>query len=115
MKIGIIGQLWVFLYLDGSTCPDIVYDVHQCARFSHQLSASQEIGVKRIVRYFKGTRDKDSIMNPDSKNLTLDFFAGTDFAGLFGSEDKIDPISMKSRTWIMLNLGGVHVFWSSKL
>ena len=37
----IVGML---LYLAGSTCPDIVYAVHQCARFLHSPKASHEIG-----------------------------------------------------------------------
>ena len=108
----IVGML---LYLAGSTRPDISYAVHQCARFSHQPRASHEVGVKHIVRYLKGTRDKGLIMKPTSDNLKLDLFADADFAGLFASEDKLDPVSVKSRTGILLNFGGVPVCWSSKL
>ena len=42
-------------------------------------------------------------------------FADDDFACLFPSEDKQDPISVKSRTVVLLNFGGVSVCWSSKL
>ena len=38
-----------------------------------------------------------------------------DFAGLFNTEDKLDPTSAKSRTGVLLNFGGVPVCWSSKL
>ena len=108
----IVGML---LYLAGSTRPDISYAVHQCARFSHNPKASHEIGVKHIVRYLKVTRDKGLIMKPDAENLKLDLFADADFAGLYASEDKLDPISVKSRTGVLLNFGGVPVCWSSKL
>ena len=108
----IVGML---LYLAGSTRPDISYAVHQCARFSHQPRASHERGVKHIVRYLKGTRDQGLIMKPNKDNLRLDLFADADFAGLFASEDKHDPVSVKSRTGILLNFGDVPVCWSSKL
>ena len=52
---------------------------------------------------------------PDKKRLSLDLFADADFAGLFASEDRKDPISVKSRTRVLLTLGGVPIFWSSKL
>ena len=51
-------------------------------------------------------------MIPDLKNLQFDLFADTDFAGLYFSEDKQDPIIMKSRTGLLLNVGGVPIFWS---
>ena len=105
----------MLLYLAGSTCLDIAYAVHQCARFSHQPRASHEVGVKHIIRYLKGTRDKGLIMKPHKDDLKLDLFADTDFAGLFASENKLDPVSVKSRSGILLTFGGVPVCWSSKL
>mgnify|MGYP004188465917 CR=1 FL=1 len=63
------------------------------------------------MRYLKGTRDKVLIMKPYAQDLKLDL----DFAGLFASEDKLDPVSVKSRTGVLLNFGGVPVCWSSKL
>ena len=88
----IVGML---LYLAGSTRPDIAYAVHQCAIFSHQPQASHEVGIKHIIRYLKGTRDKGLIMKPHKDDLKLDLFAGADFAGLFASENKLDPVSVK--------------------
>ena len=54
-------------------------------------------------------------MTPDRSNLKLDLFAIVDFAGLLSSENCMDPISVKSRTGILLNFGKVPIFWSSKL
>ena len=51
----IVGML---IYLAESTRPGISYDVHQYAKSLHQPKASHDIGVKHIVRYLKGTRDK---------------------------------------------------------
>ena len=46
----------MMLYLAGSTLLNIIYAVHQCARFSHNPKKSYEVGVKHIARYLKGTR-----------------------------------------------------------
>ena len=54
-------------------------------------------------------------MKPKVENLKLDLFADADFAGLFNTEDRLDPISAKSRAGVLLNFGGVPVCWSSKL
>ena len=109
----IVGMM---LYLAGTSRPDISYSVHQCARFSHSPKHSHEIAVKHIVRYLKGTRDKGLIMKPNMiNNLQFNLYADADFAGLFASEDKLDPICAKSRTGILLTLGNVPIFWSSKL
>ena len=37
------------------------------------------------------------------------------FVGLFTSEEKDDPISVKSKTGLLLTFGDVPIFWSSKL
>ena len=108
----VVGMM---LYLAGSTRPDIAYAVHQCARFSHNPRRCHEVGLKHIARYLQGTKDKGMILTPNSKNLKLDLFADADFAGLFVAEDKHDPVGVKSRTGLLLNFGGVPIYWSSKL
>ena len=105
----------ILLYLPDSTRLDIAYAVHQCARLSHNPKASHEVGIKNTARYLRGTRDKGLIMNPEVENLKLDLYADADFAGLFKTEDKLDPISVKSRSGVLLNFGGAPVCWSSKL
>ena len=98
----VVGMM---LYLAGSTRLDIVYAVHQCARLSHNQKRSYEVGIKHIARYLKVTRSR----------LQLDFFTDADFAGLFVAEDKRDPISVKSRTGLVMNFRRVPIFWNSKL
>ena len=49
------------------------------------------------------------------KIFILTLYADADITGLFASENKADPISVKSRTGILLTLGDVPIFWSSKL
>ena len=55
------------------------------------------------------------ILSPDRNKLQLDFNADANFAGVFVSEDKQDPVSVKSRTGLLMSFGGVPIFWSSKL
>ena len=42
-------------------------------------------------------------------------YVDADFAGLYGTEDKDDPVCVKSRTGYVLFLGGCPTSWSSKL
>ena len=100
----------MIIYLAGSTQSDIVYAVHQCTRFSHNPKMRNEVGLKYIARYFKGTKDKVIIPTPDSNILRLDLFADADFSGLFASEDKHDLVSVKSRPGIILNFGGAPIY-----
>ena len=41
--------------------------------------------------------------------------ADADFAGLFATEDKMDPVIVKSRTGVLLTFGNVPILWASKL
>ena len=94
-----VGML---LYLVGSAMPDIDYTVHQCTRFFQIPNHSHDIGLKHISSYLKITCTKGFIMklNPDEMRLYL--YADTDFSGLFTTEDKIEPNSVKSHTGILL-------------
>ena len=103
----------MILYLAGSTRPDIAYALHQCARFSHSPKHSHKIVVKHVARYLKGNQTKGIIMTPDRENLRIDMYA--EFAGLYTTEDMIDPVSVNSRSGVMLTFGNVPVLWSSKL
>ena len=54
-------------------------------------------------------------MKPVVNNLCIDMYADADFAGLYNTEDKQDPVSVKSRDGILLTFGNVPILWSSKL
>jgi hypothetical protein len=54
-------------------------------------------------------------MTPDKDSLRMDMFADADFAGLFATEDKMDPVSVKSRTGVLLTFGSVPILWTSKM
>ena len=107
----VIGML---MYLSSNTRPDISYAVHQAARFSHAPKNSHAMAVKRILRYLKKTRDKGLVLSPGDK-LSVDCYVDSDFGGLFASEDKQDPISVKSRTGYVILYRGSPLLWVSKL
>ena len=122
------GELWIdnqehfeyavavgmLMYLSNNTRPDIAFAVHQCARFTHSPRQSHGKAVKRIIRYLQGTKDKGIIFTPTGE-LVVDCYVDADFAGLWGSEDDQDPISVKSRTGYVLELAGCPLSWTSKL
>ena len=50
-----------------------------------------------------------------SKDLTLDLYVDSDFAGLWSYEDPLDPSCVQSRMGYVITLGGVPIIWKSKL
>ena len=49
------------------------------------------------------------------KKLVVDWYAGTDFAGLWGNENTQDPICAKSRTGFLATFSIFPHLWVSKL
>jgi len=101
-------------YLAASTRPDILYAVHQCARFSANPKLQHERALKRIVRYLKSTMDKGIILRPDP-NDGIKCYVDADFAGGYSDETKDDPVSVHSRTGYVIIYYGCPVLWVSKL
>ena len=54
-------------------------------------------------------------MSANMERLKLGLFVDTAFADLFASEDKMEPISVKSWTGILLTFREVPIYWSSKI
>ena len=107
----IVGML---MFLANNSRPDIAFAVHQCARFTHCPKESHAAGVKRIIRYLKGTREEGMYLEP-SPLLTVDCYVDADFAGLWKSEDSQDPICVKSRSGHVIMFMGCPLQWQSKL
>ncbi len=101
----VIGML---MYLSTNSRGEIAYAVHSCARFTHNPKKIHEKAVKRIVRYLKQTRERGMIVQP-CENLQLNMYCDADFAGLYQVEDKDDPISVKSRSDMVITLGNIGV------
>ena len=107
----IVGML---MYLAGNSRPDIAYAVHQCARFTHCPRNSHAIGIKRIIRYLQGTKEKGLIMKP-TPGLKVNCYVDADFAGLWKVENPQDPISVKSRSGHLIMFMDCPLLWTSKL
>ena len=114
-------QLWNYRsvigmlnYLAASTRPDILFAVHQCARFSSDPKLCHEQGVKRIVRYLKGTLDQGLILTPDSSR-SVECYVDADFAGSYKAEDADKPVSVLSRTGYTIYFKGCPIIWVSKM
>ena len=67
-------------YLASTTRPNILFSVHQAAKFCSDLKKSHEEAVKRIGRYLKKTFDKDIIFKFD-QTVPIEVYVDADFAG----------------------------------
>jgi histone deacetylase 1/2 len=108
----VIGKL---NFLKKSSCPDIAYAVHNCARFSSDPKVIHSRAVKRIGRYLLGTHNKGIIIRPDPSR-SVEVHADADFCGLFKPETAIfDLVTAKSRTGYLISYMGCPIIWASKL
>jgi len=107
----IIGKL---NFLEKSTCPELAYAVHQCARFCSNPKHSHGIAIKHIGRYLLSTRDQGIILKP--KQDTFDCWVDASHAGEWKKETTADNIdTAKSRTGYVIMFAGCPLIWSSKL
>ena len=104
----------MMLYLASNTRPDISFAVHWCYRFTHNTKASHETSVKRICWYLQGNKDNVIVFIP-TKKLVVDFYAGADFAGVWGYENTQDPICSRSRTVFVVIFSNCPLLLGSKL
>ena len=72
----------MLIFLAATTQPDILFAVHQCAKFFSDPKRSYDEAVKRIGRYLRQTRLLGIIFKPDD-TFRLDCFDDADFAGAF--------------------------------
>ena len=94
-------------YLCG-TRPDLLFAVHQCARFCENPKLSHEKAVKRIVRYLKRTPTEGIVLRPDSTR-GIQCYVDADFAGGWSSADADDPTSVYSRTGYVIMYAGCPI------
>ena len=107
----VVGML---LYLAGHSRPDISYAVSCAARFCFSPKRSHEQGVKMIGRYLLKTRDKGLVLSP-SDDLHINAYPDADFAGMWGHEDPLDPICVKSRSGYVITVADCPVLWKSSI
>ena len=102
----------MMLYLASNTRRDISFDVHQCARFTHNTKESHDTAVKRICRYLQGTKDNGPMFNT-SKKLVVYCYDDVDFSGLWGNENPQDPICARNRNGFVVIFANFPIFWVS--
>jgi hypothetical protein len=107
----IVGML---LYLTTNTRPDCSFAVSQVGRFCHNPKKSHATAIKTIVRYLHRTSDKGMIVRPTGV-LNLENYVDASFANSYGVEPAEDPVSVKSRTGIIVFLAGCPLIWKSQL
>jgi hypothetical protein len=117
-----IGEKWDYRsvigklnFLKKSTCPEIAYAVHQCARFSANPRHSHANAIKYLCRYLMATKDKGLILCPHVSK-SFEVHVDCNFAGNWVKEDAMeDPSTAKSRTGYDISYGGCPIIWASKL
>ena len=90
----IIGML---MHLAVNTQPDIAYAVKQAARFTYAPWHSHASGIKHILWYLERTKREGLLLKP-TKDSSVDCYVDAGFGGLYGTEDKDNPVSVKSQT-----------------
>ena len=93
----IIGML---NFLSAITRPDILFAVHQCARFSNYPKLIHEQAVKRIIRYLAKTKDKGIKIKID-KSKGIECYVDADFCGNYHKDRSDDPTTLLSRTVLL--------------
>ena len=104
----------MMLFLASSTRPDILFSVHQCAKFNSCPKQSHEEAVKRIGRYLRRTKDNGIILKPNGTH-DLNCYVGADFAGTFTYETAHDKVSVLSRIGYTINYSGCPILCVSKM
>ena len=78
-----IGQI---NYLSGKTIPDILFAVHQCAKYNIYPKQFHEEAVKSIGHYLKKKKDKGLFFTPNGSN-GLECYDDADFSVSLCRED----------------------------
>jgi hypothetical protein len=104
----------MLLCLTTTTRPDLAFAVSQAARFCHDPKQSHATGIKTIIRCLHRTSDKGMIVRP-AETLGSKNYIDASFAGNYGVEPAEKPVSVKSRTGIIVFLAGCPLIWKSQV
>ena len=86
----VIGQTNLF---SGTTRFDIIFAVHQCAKYSIDPKKSREEAAKKIKLYLNKTKDKDLFFTPNVSNV-IKCYADADLSGYWCREDVDQLVSV---------------------
>jgi hypothetical protein len=106
----VVGSL---LWLAGSTRPDITHAVNLTARFLTKATEHHVHGVKRILRYLRGTSHVGLLIAPTTTtspviaaDIRPEVFCDADWAG--------DKTNRRSTSGSVLRVNGCAVAWNAK-
>ncbi|KAF0707421.1 hypothetical protein AaE_013609, partial [Aphanomyces astaci] len=101
----VIGSL---LWLAGTTRPDIMFAVNLTARFLNKANENHVQGIKRILRYLRGTATVGLQIVPSDIGgaVNAEVFCDADWAG--------DKTNRRSTSGCVLVVNGCLVFWAAK-
>ena len=88
------------------TRPDLLFSVGILSRYMENPSQEHYNGVKRVLRYVKGTEDSGLLYKQGESNAELIGYSNSDFAG--------DCNDRKSTSGHIFFFGGMAVSWSSQ-
>ena len=91
--VGMIG------YLQQNTRPDISMDIHQCVSFVNKPMCSHERAIIIIDRYFRSTKERGVIFQPDPK-LGIECFMDTYFTGCLFTGRRRQPRQFYVSHWL---------------
>ncbi len=93
-------------YLAQTTRPDIMYTMHQIAKYSSDTRQSHGEAILYLVRNLKKTRDLGLKFKPDPKK-DFECYCDTDISGNWNREfAPVDPSTTKSQSgWIIFYAG----------
>ena len=75
---------------------------------------SHVLALKKIGCYLKNTSERGMVIQP-TRELDVDAYPDTDFAGMYSHEKLTDPACAKSLTGFVIMFAGVLILWQSKL
>jgi hypothetical protein len=102
-------------YLAQTTCPDIMYAMHQIAKYSSDPRHPHGEAIMYLVRYLKKTRDLGIRFKPNP-GKGFECYCDADFSGNWNkSFVAVDPNTAKSRSGWIIFYAGCPVCWASKL
>jgi hypothetical protein len=101
-------------YLEKSTCPDMAYAAHQCARFASNLKKGHGIAIKHIGLYLLNTKEEGITCIPNDDALI--YYADADFTGNWNPDIAgSDKATARSRLGYVILYAGMPLTWGSKL
>jgi hypothetical protein len=102
-------------YLGQTTRPDIMYAVHQVAKYSANPRQEHGEAIIYIVKYLKATRHIGLHFKPDASK-GFHCYCDAQFASNWNKEfAETDPSTAKSRSGWMVFYAACPVIWASKL